>query len=713
MKKLILFVCILFPVTFLHAQQKFTYDDIQNGMFAQRTVSGVRSMNDGESYTVKDGNAIVRYSYRTGQMIDTVFFKGNGFAFTEYRFSRDERKILLSAQVESIYRRSFKAEYYIYDLGTGVLNPLSVHGKQQAADFSPDGTKVAFVRDNNLFYVDLGKGVEYQVTRDGMFNEVINGVPDWVYEEEFGLSKAYEWSPEGDAIAFCRFDEKHVKEYHMTIFEGQLYPSVYSFKYPKAGEQNSFVTVHCYHLGSAKTTVMDTGTETDQYIPRIKWSARKGKLVVFRLNRLQNTFEMLLADASDGQSDVFYTEKNARYVERVTDETVTFLPDGDRFIVKSEKDGFMHLYLYSIEKGELNRITGGPWEVTDFLGVDHENAAVYYLSTETSPLRRNLYSVGLDGTGKKRLTLLEGTYSVIFSNGMKYFLSYFSNASTPLAVTLHSKDGTLIRVLEENSRLKETIKKIGIPLKEFFAFTTSEGIELNGYLKKPAGFDAAKKYPVLMTQYSGPGSQSVADRWAVSWEDALVQEGYIVACVDGRGTGYRGEEFKKSTYLQLGRLETIDQIEAAKYLARQPYVDASRIGIYGWSYGGFMALNCILKGNDVFRTALAVAPVTNWRFYDTIYTELYNGLPQDNPSGYDDNSPIFFADWLKGNLFIAHGTADDNVHIQNSYEMISRLVDHGKTAEMFIYPDKNHSMYPGASRHHIYHVMIDFVKRKL
>ena len=452
---------------------------------------------------------------------------------------------------------------------------------------------------------------------------------------------------------------------------------------------------------------MDTGEQTDQYIPRLFWTPT-GQLGFYRLNRLQNHFEVLLCDSS-GASRVVYDERNDRYVERVDGRTVTFLPAGDRFVVRSERDGFMHLYLYSVSEGLLGRITSGEWEVTELLGIEGDR--VYYLSTETSPLRRDLYTVRLDGRGKRRLTGGDGTYRIAPSRGFRYFISYFSNVRTPNRVTLHRSDGRLVRTLEDNAALRAKLDELQVPVKEFFRFATSEGVELNGYMVRPNGFVSSRRYPVLMTQYSGPGSQQAADRWTIGWEDVLVQQGYIVACVDGRGTGFRGEEFKKCTYGELGKYETVDQIEAARYLASLPYVDPDRIGIYGWSYGGFMALNCILKGNDVFRAAIAVAPVTSWRFYDTIYTEIYNGLPQDNPSGYDDNSPIHFADRLKGKLLIAHGTGDDNVHIQNTYEMMTKLGEYDKPFELYVYPDRNHGM--GPSRHHLMERCIEFVQRNL
>ena len=702
-------LCTLNTIT-VSARPAFDYSALRDGTFEQKTVSGVRSLSDGERYTTMSDGRVLCFSYRTGEPAGVLFDVSAAeprIEFTDYVLSADERRLLLTTDVEPIYRHSFTAEYWIYDRQDGSLRRLSQGGPQQQAQFSPDGSRVAFVRGGNLFVADPAAGSERQLTFDGRFNHIINGLPDWVYEEEFSFARAFAWSPDGRKIAYLRFDESRVKQYNMNRFAGGLYPENYTFKYPKAGEQNSVVELYCCDAADGSTVRMDTGEQTDQYIPRLFWTPT-GQLGFYRLNRLQNHFEVLLCDSS-GASRVVYDERNDRYVERVDGRTVTFLPDGDRFVVRSERDGFMHLYLYSVSEGLLGRITSGEWEVTELLGIEGDR--VYYLSTETSPLRRDLYTVRLDGRGKRRLTGGDGTYRIAPSRGFRYFISYFSNVRTPNRVTLHRSDGRLVRTLEDNAALRAKLDELQVPVKEFFRFATSEGVELNGYMVRPNGFDSSRRYPVLMTQYSGPGSQQAADRWTIGWEDVLVQQGYIVACVDGRGTGFRGEEFKKCTYGELGKYETVDQIEAARYLASLPYVDPDRIGIYGWSYGGFMALNCILKGNDVFRAAIAVAPVTSWRFYDTIYTEIYNGLPQDNPSGYDDNSPIHFADRLKGKLLIAHGTGDDNVHIQNTYEMITRLVEYDKPFELYVYPDRNHGM--GPSRHHLMERCIEFVQRNL
>ncbi|MBP3355600.1 MAG: S9 family peptidase [Rikenellaceae bacterium] len=707
MKKILLSVGALAACLCARAD-RFGYEELSRGLFAARSVQGVKSMADGEHYTaVRDGK-LLRYAYATGEVTDTLYAGPRRIG--GYTLSDDESKMVITFDVRPIYRRSFTARYLLIDLADGSERELvpEVERKRDLT-LSKDGSKAAFVSDNNLYVYDVATGSRLFATDDGRVNEIINGATDWVYEEEFAFTRAFEFSPEGDRVAFLRFDESRVREFSMMRFDGQLYNEPYKYKYPKAGEANSVVELYVCDLTTGGVSRVETGEETDQYIPRIGWTP-SSQLYFFRENRLQNRFEVLLA-GDDLSVRRIYDESSPTYVERVDSHTVTFLPDGDRFVVRNETAaGYMHLYLYSISKGLLNPITSGAWEVTELVEV--ADGRVYYLSTEGSPLRRNLYSVKLNGRDKRRLTTGEGTYSVSASRGMRYFISYFSNASTPNVVTLHEGSGKPVRVLEENAALRSRIAEMKLPLKEFFTFTTERGDELNGYMVKPEGFDPERKYPVLMTQYSGPGSQSVADKWSLGWEDVMVQRGYLVVCVDGRGTGFRGEAFKKCTYGDLGRKEVEDQISAARYLAALPYVDASRIGIYGWSYGGFMALGCILKGADVFAAAVAVAPVTSWRFYDSVYTEVYNGLPQSNPKGYDENSPIHFAGLLRGKLLIVHGTGDDNVHVQNTYEMTRALTRAGKQFDMMIYTDANHSMVPDGSGH-VRSKMIDWVSENL
>lgn len=723
---------LLFSLISLHAQtgeRKFTLEDFtKNRSFGAKGIRGLTSTGDGEHYTALEGRGtkIVQHSYTSGETLKTILDlaelkSGKISVISEYTFSNDETRILLQTNEDYIYRRSFTADFYIYDIKALKLIPLSANGKQQLAEFSPDGTKVAFVRSNNLFITNLSDGSEIQITSDGKFNEIINGAPDWVYEEEYGSNKAFEWSPDGTHLAFVRFDESRVREFSMTLFEGTdpeltenaVYPGTSTFKYPKAGEANSIVSVHAYSLASGKTVKVDIGENTDIYIPRIRWTHSAKALSVFRLNRLQNDFEILLADPATGVTKPIYREVNKCFIDEVNFDNVVFLDDAKHFIITSERDGWSHLYLYNLEGKMVNQITKGKWDVTEYLGFDAKNKRIYYASAETSPLCRNIYSIRADGSGKVRLTAKEGSNSAEFSSGCKYFINTYSSASNPAFITLHDNTGKQIRVLEDNAALVNKLKGYAFNYKEFFTFRTSEGVLLNGYFIKPAGFDSLKKYPVLMTQYSGPNSQEVLKNWSLAWEDFMAQQGYIIACVDGRGTGGRGEAFRKVTYLQLGKYETIDQIEAARYIGRLPFADSMRIGIWGWSYGGFIASSCLVKSNGVFKAAIAVAPVTNWRYYDNIFTERFMRTPQENSEGYDQNSPLNFAAGLSGKLLLCHGTADDNVHVQNTMEFSDRLVQANKQFEMQLYTNRNHNITGGNTRYHLYRRLTSFILNNL
>lgn len=719
----------LTPLAFaVAAQPDFTYDDIASGRFYQKTVSGFRSMNDGDHYTILDeeGN-IVRYAYETGVIVDTLAAVRNTELkrerIADYTLSPDEGKVLFRVDGKPLYRRSAYSSYIVYDPVSGKAEPLAGSDSIRYAVFAPLGERIAFVVDNNIYIKNMAAGGQTKVTDDGRMNHIINGMPDWVYEEEWGLEDALCWSPDGSKLAFLRFDESGVKDYSLYLYgQGEdagsddvvspLYPRTFTYKYPAAGEANSVVSLHVYDVAGGKTTRVDVGSEADQYVPFFGWTP-SGELFFYRINRLQNHLEIFVM-GDGGAIRKIYEERSDKYIDNIGPATVTFLPDGERFIVRNEtRTGYSHLYMYSMEDGFIYPITAGEWEVRDVVCVTGDR--IWFLSNETSPLRNNLYTVGTNGKGKRRLTKGEGIYRISPAAGCKYYLSYFSNSSTPNTVTLHDGKGRLIRTLEDNARLKEYIASIDYPVKEFFKFTvTKEGekTDFNCYMVKPSGFDPGKSYPVLLTQYSGPASQQVLDRWAVDWEDALVQQGYIVVCMDPRGTGGRGEHFKKLTYGQMGLLETEDQIEFAEYIAGLPYVDASRIGIYGWSYGGFMALNCILHGADVFSAAISVAPVTSWRYYDSVYTERVNGLPQDNPDGYDIPSPIYYADRLKGRLLLMHGSADDNVHPQNTYKMAYELIGAGKKFHMMIYPDDNHSMMP-RGRYSVRQKMVDYCLENL
>ena len=711
MKKILflLLAAATLPATIATAQNE--YAEIARLAALNESVRGIRSMADGEHYTTLGGNDIRRYRYNAATPGESLLpSPAPNLTISDYALSPDERSILIASGRRPIYRHSYTTSYSL--VRNNAVEPILPEAEApRDASFSPDGRLIAYSDRNDLYVYDIESRATRRITDDGRWNEVINGTTDWVYEEEFGITRAYAFSPDSRKIAFLRFDESQVPLMEMMRFDGKLYNEAYTFKYPKAGERNSVVELWVADLTTGAKERIDTGEETDQYIPRIGWTP-DGRPWYYRLNRRQNVFEMRVCEPHGAQRTV-YEERAQQYVERVDDKTVTFV-DKDRFLVRQESHtGYMHLYLYSLRRGFLAQVTKGAWEVTDVVGTDGKR--VWYLSTETSPLRRNLYSVRLDGEDKQRLTTGEGYYSVAPSQGMKYFITTFSNAATPNVVSVCDAAGKTIRTLADSRTLREELAASQRPVKEFFTFTTERGDTLNAYIVKPRGFDPSHRYPVLLTQYSGPGSQSVADRWSIDWEDALVDKGYIVVCADGRGTGCRGEKFKKATYGRLGALEVEDQLSTARYMAAQPWVDAARIGIYGWSYGGFMSLGCALKGNGLFRMAIAVAPVTSWRFYDTIYTEIYNNLPQYNAAGYDKNSPIHFARLLddrRTRLLMIHGTADDNVHFQNTIEMARALNRAGKQYDMMVYPDQNHSMLPD-DRMNVRQKMIEYTLKNL
>ena len=697
--KFIVVAALLLTSTSLFAQK--TYEELSAVTRLNRGVYGLLSMNDGEHYTVSKGGAVIRHAYADESQCDTLY----SGRFASYTFSPDEDMVILGNNYREVYRHSAYADYSIVRLA----DKASVAELKNVRDLSlsPDSKWVAYAQDNNLFVGELGKPAK-AITTDGEWNKIINGTADWVYEEEYGFTKAYAFSPDSKQIAYLRFDESEVPMFEMMRFDGKLYNKPYTFKYPKAGDANSKVELWLYDIASGTKSKVDVGPESDQYVPFIEWTPA-GELYFFRINRKQNHLEVVLC-RKDGTQKVIYDEQSPTYVERPSLDIVRFI-DEDRFLVQNETaTGWNHLYLYSVKDGLVRPITSGEWQVTSVVEVTDKQ--IYYISTETSPIRRNLYSIDYKGKKKTRLTELDGTYSISPSKGMKYYISTFSSASQGRLVELRNGKGELIRTLVDNTELNEKLK--GLPKKEFFTFTTERGDNLNAYIIKPVDFDPAKKYPVLLTQYSGPGSQSVSDSFGMGWESVMVGNGYIVACVDGRGTGYMGEKFKKCTYGNLGALEVEDQISFARHLASQSWVDGDRIGIYGWSVGGFMALGCSLKGEGLFKMAIAVAPVTSWRYYDTIYTEIYNDLPQDNPKGYDDNSPINFADKLhdRTSLLIMHGTADDNVHVQNAMEMCHALNRAGKQYDMMIYPDQNHSMYPNYA-YNIRIKMIQYTLRNL
>ncbi len=733
MKKLfygVLFFLFLIPfATTVNGQEKgekqLSLETIlKSGQFYPHGVRGISPLKDGELFARITSDSIVAYSYKTGKAVRTIVASDElippgdsvPISLRNYKLSNDETKILFATKTESIYRRSSRSYYYVFDTKTKKLTPLSDNGKQRLADFSPDASKVAFVRENNLFIKDLNTGKEQQITFDGEKEHIINGTTDWVYEEEFSVTKGFCWSPDGKKLAFMRFDESSVKEWTLTYY-GELYPERYHYKYPKAGEDNSIVTVHIYSLETGQTIPVDTGPETDQYIPRIKWTSDNNKLAVYRVNRLQNKLEILFADADSGKSQVVFTEKNKYYIEDANYDAIRFADDANRIFLTSERDGYNHIYIYDISKGELQQITTGSWDVTDLTGVDQKNEKIYYQSAEVSPLDRNVYVIGFDGKNKKCLTPEAGTNSARFSSNFKYFIKVWSDATTPPVYSVnYGKNGKLIRVLEDNEKLKELRAEYNLQPKEFFTITTADGVKLNAWKILPPDFNPEKQYPVLFDIYGGPGSQTVRNNFGSGnmWSEYLAGQGIVVVSVDNRGTGARGEAFKKITYMQLGKYETQDLIASARYLAGLPWVDKDHIGIFGWSFGGYMASLCMTKGSDVFDVGIAVAPVTNWRYYDNIYTERFMRTPQENPDGYDDNSPINFADQLKGKFLLIHGMADDNVHPQNTYDFITALVAADKDFELMLYPNSNHGIYTGKNtRFHLYEKMTDFLLENL
>jgi len=701
----------------LQAQKTVTIDDFTTrNTFATRSVQGVNWMKDGNYYSSQDGNKIVRVNITTGQT-ETILCDGDALtpkiAIQDYEFSSDEKKLLLMTEREGIYRRSFKADYYLYDLTTNALQRLSPNGKQSYATFSPDASHVAFVRNNNLFYVNLSTMKEMQVTDDGNFNHIINGSTDWVYEEEFGFAKAFYWSPDGKKLAYHRFDESNVREYTMQKWnKGALYPENYVFKYPKAGEDNSVVEIWIYDLAAGNKVKADIGSETDIYIPRVTWTNNPSVLSIRRLNRLQNVLDIIHTDATTGLSTVVLTEKNDKYIDIDYCDELYYLSDGKHFIHSSEQSGYKHLYLYTMEGKLVNQVTRGDWEVTEFLAADEKTKTLYYLSTEGHYLGRQLYAIGLDGRKRTALTTLPGTHAINLSSDCQYYLDYFTSATQPLQVRLfQTKGNKLVKVLETNEALMKKAEEYGFVNKEFFTYPSADGVtQLDATIMKPRDFDPTRKYPVMVFQYSGPRAPSVRQNYGPdTWGQLLVQKGYLVVTLDTRGSGYRGEKFVKQTYREMGKLELEDLLAGGRYLASLPYVDGSRLGIYGWSYGGFMASLVMTKGAGVYKLGIAGAPVTNWRYYDNIYTERYMQLPKNNASGYDDNSPIKYAERLQGHFLLIHGTGDDNVHFQNSVALQDALINAGKQFRSFYYPDDPHGVRGAKRRHHLYTMMTEFI----
>ena len=706
----------------IYAQTKqITLEEIYDGTFSQQRMESLRSLQNGTEYIVvnhdrqKGSSSIDVYDYKAGEKKRTLLNSGDLKEIDRiqgYQLSGDEKKILLGSQSEQIFRRSSRGIYYVYDSATKTITKVS-ENKIQEPTFSPDGSKVAYVFDNNIYYKDLNTGNEIQVTSDGKKNEIINGVTDWVYEEEFGFVRAFDWNVAGDHLAFLRFDEVNVPEFSMDMFGEDLYPTATTFKYPKAGEENAEISLHLYHLGENNTTKVDLGDYEDFYIPRIKWTNDPTILSAQVLNRHQNNLDLFFINARTNEVKKVLNETDKAYVD-ITDN-LTFLKDNS-FIWTSEKDGYNHIYHYDKNGKLLNQITKGDWEVTNYYGFDAKTSTIFYQSTENGSVNRDVYAIRTNGKNKKRLTQREGTNRADFSADFTYFINTFTNTSTPNEFTLHdAKTGKLVRKIKDNQELLKKSEAYGFSPKKLSTIRVN-GNDLNMWMIKPVNFDENKQYPLLMFQYSGPGSQSVSNTYFGSndyWYQLLANEGYIVVAVDGRGTGYKGAAFKKVTQNELGKYELEDQIDAAKLLGSYNYIDKDRIGIWGWSYGGFMSSNAILKGNDVFSLAIAVAPVSSWRFYDTIYTERYMTTPQENPTGYDENSPINHVEKLKGDYLLVHGSGDDNVHVQNTMRLIEALVQANKQFDWAIYPDKAHGISGGNTRLHLYTKMTNFIKEKL
>jgi dipeptidyl-peptidase-4 len=721
MLRMALVFLIIFNTLTAFAQQEITLEDIwKTGKFRTEGVYGIRSLNDGKHYTTLQKGSVVKYSYDSGDSIEAIVlaadlkFDGELVKIDEYDFNQSETKLLLATEEDPVYRHSSSYKYYAYDRTDKKLREVAGGKQVFHATFSPVSNQVAYVMDNDLFVEDLDTKKTLRVTSNGKKNEIINGMSDWVYEEEFAFTKAFQWSPDGRFIAYYEFNEKDVKEFSMTKYEGNLYTTEEKFKYPKAGEANSKVAIYIYHVDRELNVKVEIGERDDIYIPRIKWTKDVSKLSVQRMNRLQNRLELLFADAVTGKTRVVLSENSTTYID--VSDNLTFLDGGQEFIWSSEKYGYNHLYLYDVVGNVKAQLTSGEWDVTAFYGIDAKGKNFYYQSSEEGPTQRHVYAASLNGNFKRKLTPNKGQNNPNFSKTNEYFINQHSDANTPPFVSLITDKGKQIRVLKDNASLKKRLDEMKLPKKEFFSFTPSHGTSLNAWMIKPANFDPTTKYPVLVTIYGGPGSNTVNDSWGSKtqmWELMLAQQGYIIVSVDNRGTGNRGRDFKNCTYLQLGKLEVEDYIETAKYLGTLGYVNAARIGIFGWSYGGYMSSLALTKGADYYSMAIAVAPVTTWRFYDSIYTERYMRTPQENAKGYDENSPINHVDKMKGAYLLVHGTGDDNVHFQNTVEMTEALIEANKQFELYIYPDRNHGIYGNNARLHLFTKMTDFIKKNL
>ena len=703
--------CVVFSVFTLNSAQEITLNKIHSGYYRTEYIYGINSMNDGEHYTVLEKDGIVKYSYKTGKKIETILEA----KIQDYTFSHDESKVLVLNEQQPIYRHSFLGKYHVVNLSkNGKITALNNGNWVQEPKFSPDGRFVAFISGNNLYYQDLSSEKITQITFDGEKNKIINGLADWVYEEEFGHADMYQWTKNSESLVFVKFDESQVKEMNMQVFNGNLYPQDFRFKYPKAGEENSKVSVYAYDLKLNKSTQIDLANFEAYYIPQVFQTAQPNEIAIATSNRHQNKLEIIKINTKNYSIKKILTETDAAWIE--TDNlSLEFLEDNS-FLWASERDGFRHFYWYTPDGKLKKQITKGNWEITDYYGFSPKNSEILVQTTEKGSTNRVVSKINIK-TGKKQIVSeLNGTNNADFSKSFQYFINTHSSAEQPNTYTLRDFNGKTLRELQNNNSVLKKLQSDGFVTKEFFQIPNKNGDQMNAWMIKPKDFSPNKKYPVLMFQYSGPGSQQVSNAWDgrnTIWFNLLAQKGYIVLCVDGRGTGYRGTKYKKATYKNLGKYEIEDQIAAAQWIGSQSFVDAGRIGIFGWSFGGYMASLAMTKGSDVFKVGIAVAPVTTWRYYDTIYTERYLQTPQENPQGYDENSPINFADLMKGKYLLIHGTADDNVHYQNAVEMAEALIQKNKEFEFMTYPDKNHGIYGGNTRLHLYQKMTNFILNNL
>ncbi len=713
------FILILLLPVFAFAQNKqITLEDIyQKNIFSPANVSGFRSMNDGKYYSENDSTGnIVMNSFVTGNIVSTLVTRQdvkdeNGHLLTldDYEWSKDERKLLIFKDREYIYRRSSKAIVYIYDLASHKTSKVS-NEKVLHATLSPDASKLAFVKDNNLYVKDIITDITTQITIDGKLNSIINGNCDWVYEEEFAFTRAFEWSKNGNYLAYYHFDESAVPTYSFPVYTDSLYPEQYTYKYPKVGETNSLVEVYVYDVHKGTKTKMDIGTEKDLYIPRIKFTQEDNILCITRLNRLQNNEELWLNNVTTGAETLMYHELNNAYVD-VDKMRIDFLKDGKNVVYTSEKNGYNHIYIQNINNLKTVQLTSGNYDVDEIIGIDEKAGIIYFTAAYRSPLYKDFCSVHIDGKDFRINDQRVGRHSIDFNADYTFYVDNFSDINTPPYIAIYDKFGKEIRVLTNNKKLLETLASYNVSKPEFIKVPNRNGDSLNALILKPVNFDANKKYPVLFCNYGGPGSQTVYNGWGSTnmWQQMLTQKGYIIVSVDNTGTGFRGEFFKKKTYLQMGKYEIEDQIDAAKYLTTLPFVDSKRIGHWGWSFGGFMSCLAITKGADVFNTAVAVAPVTDWRYYDDIYTERYMRTQKENAKGYAENAPLNFVKNIKGKLLIIHGTADDNVHFQNAAMFVDAMIKNNIDFESAYYPNKNHGIRGGKTRLHLYKKMTRFI----